>query len=60
MQSRGDCLAAIEAGWPDIAPASLTGPGEMTWRRAAAGLFVHELVAEQVSHAARCGRRHWA
>ncbi|HTR92098.1 MAG TPA: amino acid adenylation domain-containing protein [Trebonia sp.] len=46
--SRGDCLAAIEAAWPDIAPSSVTArPGD----QAASGgeQFVHELFARQAA-----------
>ena len=45
---KGDCLAAIEAAWRDIAPASVTArPGDPA--AGDGGEFVHELFARQAA-----------
>ena len=45
---KGDCLAAIEAAWRDIAPASVTArPGDQA--AGDGGGFVHELFARQAA-----------
>jgi amino acid adenylation domain-containing protein/thioester reductase-like protein len=45
VMARGDCLAAIDRGWPDIAPASVRVAGVVGV--ANGDRLVHELVAEQ-------------
>jgi amino acid adenylation domain-containing protein/thioester reductase-like protein len=47
VMSRSDCLKAIEAAWPDIAPASVTA--RRSRQRAGDGRFVHELFADQAA-----------
>src|SRR5579863_2914824 len=47
VMPRNDCLKAIEAAWPDIAPASVTtSPGK---RPSGGDRFAHELVADQAA-----------
>jgi len=46
VMSRSGCLKAIEAAWPDIAPASVARPGE---RSSGGDLFVHEFFAGQAA-----------
>ena len=47
VMPRSDCLKAIEAAWPDIAPATVSsGPGE---RPSGGERFVHEFFAGQAA-----------
>lgn len=47
VMSRSDCLKAIEAAWPDIAPASVTArPGKQP---PGGDRFVHEVFADQAA-----------